>query len=1619
MNSFGLGLVLNFVDNASSGMNTATNNFMRMSATADSLTSSVSASATELASIAFSLGAVGDTFVSIGESITGVFAGITQQVINTGTEMQGYRMQLSALYGSVEAGEAKIEEIKQYAMSSVFDIQSLIPAVTMMKAVGIEAMSEVTTSSGNATQKLLDYASDIAAMVPNMRNTYGTGVQAAMGAIKEYIAEGNAMSLKRGAGLDITGILGEDKGASIEERTQQVADLVEKLNIVGYTASLAGTPTQRLSNMQDALFNSLSKIADSGVFEVYCGLLEKLSNWVFSLVENEETFNTITGVLADTITTILSPLESMLDWVTKNSDAIIAWVQEHPKLTKNILVTVAAIGAFLVVGGSLLKLLSSIAFASTGFTMLKSLPSILSRIGVAFKALAGKALPFVALAAIAYFVWKNNLFGIRDVAEGVMKDLGVIFSLVSDAWDDNALSEENFLKAKELGILPLIESLLQLKYYWSFFTEGFSKGFKSFFEGIAKSLSFLKLFGIDIMGLASKVGTFLKGLLGIGQEDNWEKIGDIVGKFAGLALSIFTVIKALTLLKSVSAGLGVVGKLSPIARIFGKTGSGSSASGGGGLLSNPMNTLKTMGSIGIIIGGIALIIGAYGALAKVPGFNDFMSNGAKSLAMLFTNILPIAAGAGVLSLLVAGLSKLKVSPTSAKKGIASLAIILGGFDVLVIAVGALSSIPGFNDFISRGSVTLHQLFNAMEVFSTPEFYLMTAAIAALGVLGVATIALGLAGLATIIAGFGLIISAFAALSMIEGFDEFIQSGGKTLALLFEQIGLAVGSIIGGFAEGITNSLPAIGSNISAFAENLVPFFDVCKTAPVDEIGEFLLAITGFIIGMGANEVLSFITGGVDYVALGNQLSDFGSAVAPFFDSCANYSDSGLEKAPKVFQALSSVGDYSFRSGGVAQFFTGEVNLPTIGKQLAEFAPHGEIFFNTVANYSDAGLEKSPKVFEALAGIGDYDFKTGGVAQFFTGETSLDVIGRQLASFAPNGLIFFNTVADYSEDGLQKSSEVFSVLAGIGDYNFKTGGVAQFFTGETRLDIIGTQLAGFASNGLTFFNTVANYSEDGLTKSKQVFEALSSIGKYEFKSGGLAQLFTGGTDLEGMGTQLSKFGDRAKDFFTTAADYSDKGLENGRKAIDILAVVGESGLQSGGLVSLFTGSLDIVSIGEQLSSFGAKAYNYFSSVEPLSDKAINNGKRVIEALEDLGNSTFRSGGLLQVFTGSVDISNLANNLSNFGKGSKTFFTVADALSYSSFNKAKQVFSALSEISKITNFLPSLSGNTLSSFGEELVLFIGSVEQFFVKSETLNVDSVQKVTGALSPFFDTVTAFDVSKLSTLSKGLDTVSTSTTGLAENVNQAVTDITNGSTAIVSALTVCKDDSLVVLSDFSAKGSTYGKTLMQNIASAITANAYLITNAVQKAVNSVTISIPNIATNASNQARSQVRSRGSLVGLDTGGYVKTTGLAVLHPNEVVVNDDTTKRLQNFLGKYDSDTVNGVSRDITQPQAVLNNIYPTVMEAVPVAPVPAETVASVNNNSSFVTNTQNFVQTSSAPQIVEKTGETKNDYSVTFAAGSIVIQLANTSDSELEKSAEKIMKIIARKQQLRAMAVRA
>lgn len=564
MNTFGLGLVLNFTDNASAGMNRVSQTFNQMNGLANQLVDSSDHAALAIMSLSatgMSLTMVGDQLSDVGSSIVGLFTTISKSVIDVGGQMQGFRMQLRALYGE-DSYEQKLQDIKSYAQSSVFEVKSLMSAVTVMKAVGIEAMEDITTSSGKHTQKLLDYASDIAAMFPNMRNAYGTGVEAAMGAMKEYIAEGNAMSLKRGAGLDITGLLGEEKGATIEERTRQIADLVEQLGIAGYTASLVGTPTQQLSKIQDTLFNIMSDISDSGVYEKYTQLLTKAATWVDNLSKNTERYNAIVSIVGDTITAVLTPLESLLDYAIKIADAILDWTVEHPKLAKGILITVAAIGALLLVGGQILKFSGSIFMITSAFMQMSTLASsgvsIFNVFGRSIGIVVSKFIPFLAIAGLAYLVWSKNLFGIRDVVKQVFGELSTIWSLTTDAFSDNTLSEENYLKARDLGILPFIEALLDMKYLFGLFADGFKAGFDKVFDTIDKFAGKMTPVTGALHDITGKVGEFLKVIFNVKDDsDVWTKIGEAIGVVVGALAVVLPIIigvtKAFSLISAVAS----------------------------------------------------------------------------------------------------------------------------------------------------------------------------------------------------------------------------------------------------------------------------------------------------------------------------------------------------------------------------------------------------------------------------------------------------------------------------------------------------------------------------------------------------------------------------------------------------------------------------------------------------------------------------------------------------------------------------------------------------------------------------------------------------------------------------------------------------------------------------------------------------------------------------------------------------------------------------------------------------------------------------------------------------------------------------------------------------------
>ena len=662
---FGLGLVLSFTDNATAGINSAVNSLNQLTQVAENAGNSLNefASLSAFSSIATS---VGNSMTSMGTNIISTFGQIIGKVNQTGQTLMYAENQLSKLYeGSGKTGKDVLADITQYAKTSIFEFEDLIPVVTMLKANGIEAFDMIASSTGNANQTLMDYAADLAAFNPQMKNAYGTGIKAAMGALNEYIAEGNAMSLKRGASLDITGLLGEEKGATIEERSRQVADLMEKLNMVGMTAQLAQSPMTKLSNMSDTLFQFIGMISQSGVYDAFNEIIDVFSSFVMSI--DDSTLQNVASIVGDALSALLKPVQQLAQWIVKLADGFIKLVESNPALAKFATIATAIAGVLLVVGGVALKFAGNIGYLTL---MLKSLSTSFGAIGTVMKAgatkIVGALVPVTLALGVMYLVWKNDLFGIRTLVTGFVQNVVnsfktaktavsgsladmqatlktfdtqnsffdgltlaimrvmVLFQALAEGWNDYTLSDETFAKAKELGILPLIEAIFNLKYRFDLFKQGFIAGWEKISEKVKGVINDLiaKADGTIFEDLLKGVTSFFEALSS-NDADAWYKFGESFAYITAGVIAFVAVFK--TVSKVVSIISSVINVISKVA----------------GAIS------KVIGFVSKVVGAISKFAGAIGHfISDIVGFFQLVAEFGlhETLVGLFGTVATTIAG---------------------------------------------------------------------------------------------------------------------------------------------------------------------------------------------------------------------------------------------------------------------------------------------------------------------------------------------------------------------------------------------------------------------------------------------------------------------------------------------------------------------------------------------------------------------------------------------------------------------------------------------------------------------------------------------------------------------------------------------------------------------------------------------------------------------------------------------------------------------------------------------------------------------------------------------------------------------------------------------------------------
>lgn len=532
-----------------------------------------------------------------------------------------------------------------------------------------------------------------------------------------------------------------------------------------------------------------------------------------------------------------------------------------------------------------------------------------------------------------------------------------------------------------------------------------------------------------------------------------------------------------------------------VSGLFGKAPGGAGDGNGGGITgvfeglakANTKTILKGIGNLTIILASITALTAVMMKLApKIASLGDM-----KSFAKVITAITAMGLVGAALAWLSGKVGNIPVSTVAL--GLANMAIVLAGLGALTaVFLWLAPKIAELGDLksllkVAKVMVILGVVGTALSVF---------AGIA--GMIPIPVVLAGLANIALVLGGVTALIVAYGALAQVPGFNDFINKGGELLAKVFNIIGKCVGSIIGGVGEGITNSLPKIGANLTAFARSLKPMFEIFAGADMSGIGSFFSSFGSFMLKMAGNDILSFFTGGTDLGALGTQLSAFADGSATFFNKIAGIPETGFKNGKLLFDTLAGMKSLP-KEGGVVGWFSGDVNYANIASGLKQLSSERVIgFFSAVSKLKEQGFTNAKSLFSTLAGLKKLP-KEGGVVGWFSGNVNYTNIATGLGQLSSEKIVgFFKMVSQFDKTTFTNTTALFKALANI-DSLPKSGGLLSWANGDTKLADIADDLKYFAETATDFFTQVnslkvgnLNALWKSLSKSESVTRHVSEV-----------------------------------------------------------------------------------------------------------------------------------------------------------------------------------------------------------------------------------------------------------------------------------------------------------------------------------------------------------------------------------------------------------------------------------------------------------------------------------------------------------------------------------------------
>lgn len=668
---------------------------------------------------------------------------------------------------------------------------------------------------------------------------------------------------------------------------------------------------------------------------------------------------------------------------------------------------------------------------------------------------------------------------------------------------------------------------------------------------------------------------------------------------------------------------------------------------------NPEGLDSARNAMSMVIGMFALLVVSTKLVGKASGTLIVMTVvvGALGYILYKLSSLPTDSAlkaAEALSLLLVAISASmfimsKIPIIGAVKGVAGLAIFVGGLSLILTALGAINKgIPSFSEFMDKGIPILGKIGTAIGTFIGNLVGSFTG------------------GLSSGLNAFADNLNTF-----IDDFKKFVwkaqsidEDSLSSVKRLAEMVLILTGAdLVNRIASWIPGrpSLTSFAEDLKAFGEGLVPFAESVSSLDDGALkGVKAAADAGLVIAKMAKElpneggILGGIVGENSMGLIGPQLENFAVAICSF-SNMAGMFPVDLTAVQNTCDAASLIATMASKlpnQGGWLGAIVGENNMDVVGPQLENFAVAICDFSNMAAMFPVdlTAVRNACDAATLISVMAEGLPNQGGIFGGIVGDNNMDKIGPQLENFAVAICSFSNMVTMFPIDlgAVQNACDAATLISIMANSLPNQGGFISGIVGDNNLDRLGPQLENFAVGICSFANMVTMFPVN-VANVQNACDAAVLIAKMANEipnEGGFVGRIVGDNTLADFGTQLENFGYAIAAFSKSVSETVDVG--SCEDAIKVATeVIGFANTYSSSPMAINPFLLKL--FGADLTWLGFYAKEFYDHIASIDSTKVSSVIGKISEIIDVSGTT------------NADVKSFGENLASLGETGVTKFT----------------------------------------------------------------------------------------------------------------------------------------------------------------------------------------------------------------------------------------------------------------------------------------------------------------------------------------------------------------------------